>query len=692
MSITPWLFQRQHVPGLFKIPGTCLDKVIDNFCCYNHDEYHTEGEMGMAVPPFTAKFSKGLLHGHLLGVADEDGNVQLMDTRKTKEQSVIKAWSAHSNAVFDIAWVGNEAKMLTASGDQTARLWDVQKAETLGIFRGHTCSLKSINIQRNSACVFATGARDGKIMVWDTRCYMKNGYYGPMNTIHSAHVRVDKNATHVVNSRKRKPRRLSMLSSDSKQSVTAVVFQDENIIISSGACDGSIKMWDIRKSYSCYKDTPISYHTIPYPDQSASRKHGYSSLILDSTSSRLFATCINDVIYMYQSSNLATQPHASFYGHQSSTFYIKSALSPDDRFLLSGSGDDNCYIFKVDEPNEAPWMLKGHVGEVTSVAWCPTDISKLVTCSDDNSFRIWRAKPEQDTTKSNQQIGTCERKDLPCSSPLRKIPSSCPTNRRLARSFKNLRMKENYIPSDKGSKSPSGRLLDDVSSCAWASNNSSPLHLNTRKQRNNEISTPTPRRSNQESPRSTSTTPKNSSRLILEEWLKTTPSPSMTDAASFSSLAKTPSPRRVLSEQNGPTKVPASASACRNTKQKIVLCVRPSSTDQRSKKRYGRRSAAIPCRKSSAKRKLEHDDNDKENPPSKSIKMAFASNRLSPKSANYDNIDNQYYNSDHSASRRLETDAAGNTEVKDILQHLDDSMEKNDDQSRGEANGHPPAS
>lgn len=39
---------------------------------------------------------------------------------------------------------------ITASGDQTARLWDVEKAETVSIFRGHTCSLKSVAVQPNS--------------------------------------------------------------------------------------------------------------------------------------------------------------------------------------------------------------------------------------------------------------------------------------------------------------------------------------------------------------------------------------------------------------------------------------------------------------------------------------------------------------------------------------------------------------
>ena len=35
---------------------------------------------------------------------------------------------------------------------------------------------------------------------------------------------------------------------------------------------------------------------------------GYSSLVLDSTSSRLYAVCTNDVTYEYVTTNLSTQP------------------------------------------------------------------------------------------------------------------------------------------------------------------------------------------------------------------------------------------------------------------------------------------------------------------------------------------------------------------------------------------------
>jgi len=81
---------------------------------------------------------------------------------------------------------------------------------------------------------------------------------------------------------------------------------------------------------------------------------------------------------------------AVFCGHVNSTFYVKTVLSPDDRYLLSGSSDGNAYIWEVSRPRSAPRVLRGHVNEVTGVDWCRRDVGRLVTLSDDNVVWIWR--------------------------------------------------------------------------------------------------------------------------------------------------------------------------------------------------------------------------------------------------------------------------------------------------------------
>ena len=80
---------------------------------------------------------------------------------------------------------------------------------------------------------------------------------------------------------------------------------------------------------------------------------------------------------MYSCTSLGQEPLGAFSGHLNSTFYVKSALSPNDMYLLSGSSDNNAYIWKVSDPTAPPIVLKGHLGEVTSVAWCPSDQGKV---------------------------------------------------------------------------------------------------------------------------------------------------------------------------------------------------------------------------------------------------------------------------------------------------------------------------
>ncbi|XP_012667311.1 denticleless protein homolog isoform X2 [Otolemur garnettii] len=325
---------------------------------------------------------------HILAVANEEGFVRLYNTEsQTCRKKCFKEWMAHWNAVFDLAWVPGELKLVTAAGDQTAKFWDVKAGELIGTCKGHQCSLKSVAFSKFEKAVFCTGGRDGNIMVWDTRCNKKDGFYRQVNQISGAHNTSDKQ-TPSKPKKKQNSKGLAP-SVDFQQSVTVVLFQDENTLVSAGAVDGIIKVWDLRKNYTAYRQEPIAAKSFLYPG-SSTRKLGYSSLILDSTGSTLFANCTDDNIYMFNMTGLKTSPVAIFNGHQNSTFYVKSSLSPDDQFLVSGSSDEAAYIWKVSTPWHPPTVLLGHSQEVTSVCWCPSDFTKIATCSDDNTLKIWR--------------------------------------------------------------------------------------------------------------------------------------------------------------------------------------------------------------------------------------------------------------------------------------------------------------
>ncbi|KAJ0026518.1 hypothetical protein NQD34_017518 [Periophthalmus magnuspinnatus] len=280
-----------------------------------------------------------------------------------------------------------------------ARLWDVHSGELLGSFRGHLCSLKSVGFTPNDKAVFCTGARDGNIMVWDTRCSKKDGYYKQVKQISGAHNKAEPNSVQKTKKKRGSTRGMAP-SVDSQQSVTVVLFQDQHTLISSGAVDGVVKMWDLRKNYAAHRQDPVPLQTFPYPGSSMRMRLGYSGLVLDSSRSNVMCNCTDDNIYMFNVTGVKTSPVAVFSGHQNSSFYIKSTVSPDDQFLASGSSDNHAYIWKMSSPSHPPMMLQGHSEEVTSVSWCPTDFTKIASCSDDHTVRIWRLYREGEETES----------------------------------------------------------------------------------------------------------------------------------------------------------------------------------------------------------------------------------------------------------------------------------------------------
>lgn len=183
----------------------------------------------------------------------------------------------------------------------------------------------------------------------------------------------------------------NVVLSSQNNSVTGLVFQNSNTLISCGAGDGCVKVWDLRKTHYNSKRDPLPKYTLPYPGKSA--RHGYSNLVIDSSNLRLYVNCLDNNIYCYNMGTYNTNPVMTYTGHQNNTFYIKSALSRDGSYLLSGSSDENAYIWNLKYP-EPICKLTGHTAEVTCVAWYHMADMCLVTCSDDIKHKLWRIGTE----------------------------------------------------------------------------------------------------------------------------------------------------------------------------------------------------------------------------------------------------------------------------------------------------------
>ncbi|KAJ8309036.1 hypothetical protein KUTeg_013910 [Tegillarca granosa] len=413
-----------------------VSSLLEGFESQSSDEHVIVGEEdGSMVPGLACQFCK-CKYIYILALVDENGYTVLYDTNKSGQASVLKVWQAHKNAIFDLAWLGNEEKLLTASGDQCISLWDARTTEKIDVFKGHTSTVRSVAVRQEDDAVFVTGSRDGHIMIWDRRCAKKDGHISPVNIIRNAHKLPTQLGGKIKKKSKLGPTR------DSQQSVTAVVFQNDTSLVSAGAVDGCVKVWDIRKNFSNITTDPLPKQSFYYSGTSK-KTHGYSSLVLDSSYTRLFASCTDDVIYMYDLTTSSQKPMSYYKGHQNNTFYIKSSISPDDQFLLSGSSDELAYIWEVslfcnkkslglipldfyfaatlnnlsliiDKPNKSPIILKGHRAEVSDVAWSNYDLTKYYKCkiatlSDDNTMRIWKLNRRLSEPNPGEVTGIAER-------------------------------------------------------------------------------------------------------------------------------------------------------------------------------------------------------------------------------------------------------------------------------------------
>ncbi|CAK9296373.1 unnamed protein product [Gordionus sp. m RMFG-2023] len=127
----------------------------------------------MYSSPIVSKFLPG--KPHLLAIGDEDGYFHLYNNDKLK---MIKKTRLHENSIFDICFKPNDNfKYLTASGDKVIKLWDLNYDDKFVAFEGHYGSVKSVNFCWCDKNIFASGARDGSIRMWDTRYPIKGNFH-----------------------------------------------------------------------------------------------------------------------------------------------------------------------------------------------------------------------------------------------------------------------------------------------------------------------------------------------------------------------------------------------------------------------------------------------------------------------------------------------------------------------------------
>lgn len=323
------------------------------------------------------------LHDGRLAVANEDGYVNLVDTRKLKD---VASWMAHENAVFDIQASPDQKSLYTASGDATIRKWSVEtKQETLK-FAPHYSSIKSISIYDDNT--LASGSRDGTIKIHDTRqkdpvvIVVRDAH---RNTVFSKH-------------------RKTTVKTDPISCVTNVVF-DQNFprVYSTGANDATIKLWDLRRTTPTNRPRRtrdgqiiLNQPLIEVHHPSTGLHCGYSDLLL--ADGKIYASCSDNKIYCYDNFSPDSKP-LKFSGYRYDTCLRLAVM--DDRYLFSGGKGCGALVWNLRSRHSSKYLpeqtrspigqLKPDQNETSDTTVIETDWDSLsvFTLRDDRLICKW---------------------------------------------------------------------------------------------------------------------------------------------------------------------------------------------------------------------------------------------------------------------------------------------------------------
>ena len=245
----------------------------------------------------------------------------------------IAFFRGHERHVVRVRFSPDGARIVTASSDATARLWDLEGNET-AVLRGHEGPLSDAAFAPDGARV-VTASRDGTARVWGVdgrETAVLRGHGGPVTSASYA-----PNATQIV----------------------------------TASADRTARLWSVDGR----ERTVLRGHRAAVLDAGFSGDGAWIVTVSGRTP-RLWDAQGREV--------------AVLEGHEGRV--VSAAFSPDSAYLVTASKDGTARVWDVAGREIA--VLRGHTEALRSATFSP-DGARIVTASEDDTARIWTAAGDE---------------------------------------------------------------------------------------------------------------------------------------------------------------------------------------------------------------------------------------------------------------------------------------------------------
>lgn len=341
-------------------------------------------------PVYSAVFSP---NGDTVASAGEDNRVMVWNPSKLKPRDYAKlaageaveppkftAFDGHTAAVRDVRFSHDGAMLVSASQDNTIRVWDVASANAVKTFRGHDSWVRSCRFNPDGRSVIS-GSHDERVKVWSIADYEElrvlKGRVLAGHTDAIYDVGFSSDSESIVTCSRDRTARSWNLKNGIEQEVFAEghsflasqvrFFPNGRKLITAGV-DNTVRIWD--------------FHT--GSETIRLDKTGRSAIVALSQDAQLILTGsdTNDAkLWNAQTGEL----QRSLSGHAFPVTAV--AFSTDNRTAITGDARGRCLLWNV-ETGEEIHQLTSHTRRISSVAFTP-DGQIALSGSGDNSVAQW---------------------------------------------------------------------------------------------------------------------------------------------------------------------------------------------------------------------------------------------------------------------------------------------------------------
>ena len=271
--------------------------------------------------------------GRRIVTASDDNTARVWDSETGEEIVLLKA---HSGSVYSASFSPDGRRIVTASADNTARLWDAESGKEIAQLKAHSGKVWTASFSPDGRRM-ATASFDATARVWDT----ESGEEIVLLKAHSG-------------------------------SVYSVSFSPDGRRIVTASADNTARLWDAEsgKGIALLKAHSGSVYGVSFsPDgcQVVTASADKTARLWDAESGK---------------ENALLEAHAE-------TVWSVS-FSPDGRWIVTASVDNTARVWNAESGKQIA-LLKGHLGWVYGASFSP-DGRRIVTASVDGSARVWDAK------------------------------------------------------------------------------------------------------------------------------------------------------------------------------------------------------------------------------------------------------------------------------------------------------------